>query len=72
MLTHQDQLKKDQETLDEPDFPQPDPPDQPDDTSIREKVKVKAMEIRRRPGEPKLLLEMSNTTTITPNASCPT
>ena len=41
---------KDQEILDEPDLPEPDKPEPFEEGSIRDTVKAKAMEIRRRPG----------------------
>ncbi|KAL4236189.1 Coiled-coil and C2 domain-containing protein 2A [Mactra antiquata] len=67
----EEQEKADKELLAEADLIQPEPPASFDEITVREQVKTKAMESRRRPGEPKLDLELSNTTTITPTTSCP-
>ncbi|ESO88285.1 hypothetical protein LOTGIDRAFT_219375 [Lottia gigantea] len=61
----------DRELLNEEDLLQPVMPETFDVKLTREKVKAKAMAIRRRPGEPKLFPELSNTATITPTNQCP-
>lgn len=58
------------ETLSEPDLTQPERPEPFDEVATRAAVELKAKENRRKPGEPKLHLELSNTATITPTANC--
>ncbi|KAH3847614.1 hypothetical protein DPMN_089941, partial [Dreissena polymorpha] len=65
-----EQHEKDLELLSEADLTPPDEPSHFDDATVRESVEKKARENRRRPGEPKLHLELSNTATITPTQNC--
>ncbi|XP_052236209.1 coiled-coil and C2 domain-containing protein 2A-like isoform X5 [Dreissena polymorpha] len=65
-----EQHEKDLELLSEADLTLPDEPSHFDDATVRESVEKKARENRRRPGEPKLHLELSNTATITPTQNC--
>ncbi|KAI8501504.1 Coiled-coil and C2 domain-containing protein 2A [Branchiostoma belcheri] len=62
----QDESVDEGETLPKPEAPQP-----PDREGLREKVQQKALQIRRRPGEPILTPEVTNTATITPKQQCP-
>ncbi|XP_052775366.1 coiled-coil and C2 domain-containing protein 2A-like isoform X2 [Mya arenaria] len=65
-----EQQRKDEELLTEGDLPQPEPPEMFDERLARENVERKARENRRKPGEPRLHLEFSNTATITPTNNC--
>ncbi|PVD23406.1 hypothetical protein C0Q70_16675 [Pomacea canaliculata] len=49
----------------------PEPPKEFDENAVREQIKAKLMSIRRRPGEPKLFPELTDTFTITPTQECP-
>ncbi|XP_069126927.1 coiled-coil and C2 domain-containing protein 2A-like isoform X2 [Argopecten irradians] len=66
-----EEKQKDIDILNEEDLPEPELPDEFDETATREKIKAKVMEIRRRPGEPKLQPELTQTNSITPTATCP-
>ncbi|XP_078612714.1 coiled-coil and C2 domain-containing protein 2A-like isoform X1 [Branchiostoma floridae x Branchiostoma japonicum] len=60
------------ESVDEGEqLPKPEAPPPPDREGLREKVRQKALQIRRRPGEPILTPEVTNTATITPKQQCP-
>ncbi|XP_050400906.2 coiled-coil and C2 domain-containing protein 2A [Patella vulgata] len=62
---------EDRELLNEEDLPQPVLPEKFDSKLTRDKIKAKAMAIRRRPGEPKLIPELTSTATVTPTKQCP-
>ena len=47
---NQEQIKADTETLNEEDLPEPEQPELFDEAKTRETIRLKAMEIRRRPG----------------------
>ncbi|XP_039507253.1 coiled-coil and C2 domain-containing protein 2A isoform X1 [Pimephales promelas] len=49
----------------------PDPPEKPDTGSLEEQVREKAARIRRKPGEPVLIPELTVSGPITPNEQCP-
>ncbi|CAM4682986.1 unnamed protein product [Leuciscus chuanchicus] len=49
----------------------PDPPEKPDMGSLEEQVREKAARIRRKPGEPVLIPELTVSGPVTPNEQCP-
>ncbi|KAK7128409.1 hypothetical protein R3I94_016853 [Phoxinus phoxinus] len=49
----------------------PDPPEKPDSGSLEEQVREKAARIRRKPGEPVLIPELTVSGPVTPNEQCP-
>uniref|UniRef100_A0A8C8LP92 C2 domain-containing protein n=1 Tax=Oncorhynchus tshawytscha TaxID=74940 RepID=A0A8C8LP92_ONCTS len=49
----------------------PDPPEEPDMEGVEEQVREKASRIRRKPGEPILMPELTASGPITPNEQCP-
>ncbi|XP_059159082.1 coiled-coil and C2 domain-containing protein 2A-like isoform X2 [Physella acuta] len=61
---------RDQEIIDEEPLAKPEPPEAFDETAVREQIKAKAMAQKRRPGEPKLFPELSNSATVTPPDQC--
>ncbi|CAH1773716.1 unnamed protein product [Owenia fusiformis] len=68
---NEQQRQADEKLLDEEDLPKPEAPAKFDAESCRAKVKEKALQIRRRPGEHKLHPELSYGATITPKTQCP-
>lgn len=62
---------KDQEILDQVDHTKPDPPEKFNERTVREKVEEKFKQIKRRPGEPILIPEISYTTNVTSLRNCP-
>ncbi|KAK3580952.1 hypothetical protein CHS0354_006977 [Potamilus streckersoni] len=67
----EEQAQLDREILDEEDLPKPEMPEPFEEGELREKITAKAREIRRRPGEPKLHLELTTTGTVTATQQCP-
>ncbi|XP_064626685.1 coiled-coil and C2 domain-containing protein 2A-like isoform X3 [Lineus longissimus] len=63
--------QKDLHTLNEADLPEPEPPVRVPLDNVREEVREKAFRIRRRPGEPKLTPELSQSATVMPKNQCP-
>lgn len=51
--------------------PNPDPPEELDLEGIERQVREKASRIRRKPGEPILVPELTASSNITPNEQCP-
>ncbi|XP_067302881.1 coiled-coil and C2 domain-containing protein 2A isoform X3 [Pseudorasbora parva] len=49
----------------------PDPPEKPDMGTLEEQVREKAARIRRKPGEPVLIPELTISGPVTPNEQCP-
>lgn len=49
----------------------PDPPEKPDVSTLEEHVREKAARIRRKPGEPLLIPELTVSGPVTPNEQCP-
>ncbi|KAM9445041.1 coiled-coil and C2 domain-containing protein 2A [Clarias gariepinus] len=49
----------------------PEPPEKPDMASLEQEVREKAAKIRRKPGEPVLVPELTVTCPVTPNEQCP-
>ncbi|XP_048108289.1 coiled-coil and C2 domain-containing protein 2A isoform X3 [Alosa alosa] len=49
----------------------PDPPEEPDLDAVERQVREKAARIRRKPGEPILVPELTASSNITPNEQCP-
>uniref|UniRef100_A0A8C2CZM5 Coiled-coil and C2 domain containing 2A n=1 Tax=Cyprinus carpio TaxID=7962 RepID=A0A8C2CZM5_CYPCA len=49
----------------------PEPPDKPDKGDLEEQVREKAARIRRKPGEPVLIPELTVSGPVTPNEQCP-
>ncbi|XP_046545533.1 LOW QUALITY PROTEIN: coiled-coil and C2 domain-containing protein 2A-like [Haliotis rubra] len=64
-------LKAAQEIIDAEELPKPEMPEKFEEQAIKEAIRVKAMQNRRRPGEPKLFPELTNTASVTPSNSCP-
>ncbi|KAL3869795.1 hypothetical protein ACJMK2_042432 [Sinanodonta woodiana] len=67
----EEQAQLDQDILAEEDLPKPEMPVPFEEGELREKITAKAKEIRRRPGEPKLHLELTTTITVTATQQCP-
>ncbi|VDI43750.1 coiled-coil and C2 domain-containing protein 2A [Mytilus galloprovincialis] len=67
----QDLADDDKKILEEEDLPEPDPPVEFDTEAVKSKIKEKVMTSRRRPGEPKLYPELTQTSSITPTNQCP-
>lgn len=67
----QELLEEDKRILEEEDIPEPDPPVEFNADAAKTKIKEKVMTIRRRPGEPKLIPELTQTSSITPTNQCP-
>ncbi|KAL8612721.1 hypothetical protein ACOMHN_025372 [Nucella lapillus] len=65
------ELERYQEILNEADLPKPEMPEDFDENAAKDQVKAKFLTIRRRPGEPKLYPELTNTMTVTPSSDCP-
>ncbi|KAK7488454.1 hypothetical protein BaRGS_00020239, partial [Batillaria attramentaria] len=65
------EMEKMQEILNEEDLPKPELPDDFDENATRENIKAKFLNSRRRPGEPKLYPELTQTATVTPTSDCP-
>uniref|UniRef100_A0AAY5LAT0 C2 domain-containing protein n=1 Tax=Esox lucius TaxID=8010 RepID=A0AAY5LAT0_ESOLU len=55
----------------EPGPPKPKPPEEPDMEGVEKQVSEKASRIRRKPGEPILVPELTASGPITPNEQCP-
>ncbi|CAL1540858.1 unnamed protein product [Lymnaea stagnalis] len=66
----EEENERDQEIIDEEPLPKPEPPEQFDENAIRENIKAKSMAQKRRPGEPKLFPELTNSATVTPPSQC--
>lgn len=49
----------------------PEPPEKPDTGDLEEQVREKAARIRRKPGEPVLIPELTVSGPVTPNEQCP-
>lgn len=49
----------------------PEPPEKPDTASLEQQVREKAAKIRRKPGEPVLVPELTVSCAVTPNEQCP-
>ena len=62
---------KDQTIIDQPDLPKPELPKKFDEKQSREKIEEKYKQIKRRPGEPILVPEISYSTNITNTRNCP-
>ncbi|XP_067678650.1 coiled-coil and C2 domain-containing protein 2A-like [Haliotis asinina] len=67
----EESLKAAQEIIDAEELPKPEMPEKFEEQAIKEAIRVKAMQNRRRPGEPKLFPELTNTASVTPSNSCP-
>ncbi|XP_074640810.1 coiled-coil and C2 domain-containing protein 2A-like isoform X2 [Tubulanus polymorphus] len=67
----EEQAKSDDDILDAEDLPRPEPPTKFDERLGREQIKEKILNIRRRPGEPIIHPELSESATITPKHQCP-
>lgn len=66
-----EQDMRDQATVDEPDLSKPEVPKKFDEKSTRERIEEKFKQIKRRPGEPKLIPEISYSTNVTSLRNCP-
>lgn len=69
ILVEQDM--KDQAIIDLADLPKPELPYKFDEKLIREKIEEKYKQIKRRPGEPLLLPEISYSMNVTGIRNCP-
>ena len=67
----EEQINKDQEILDEDDIEKPEKPQSNFGAEARERIVEKYDEIRRKPGEPLIIPELTSGATITPNNQCP-
>ncbi|XP_055021211.1 coiled-coil and C2 domain-containing protein 2A [Boleophthalmus pectinirostris] len=67
----EDEDFSDSEALDEEAPPKPEVPEKPDLNSFEQNVREKASRIRRKPGEPILIPELSATGNITATEQCP-
>lgn len=70
-LEDQDLISEDEKILSEEGAPKPILPENFDERGAREKVRSKALKIRRRPGDPKLFPEVLYTANVTPTHQCP-
>uniref|UniRef100_A0A8C1JTA6 Coiled-coil and C2 domain containing 2A n=1 Tax=Cyprinus carpio TaxID=7962 RepID=A0A8C1JTA6_CYPCA len=61
--------EREEELGEEPE--KPEPPEKPDTGDLEEQVREKAARIRRKPGEPVLIPELTVSGPITPNEQCP-
>ncbi|RUS72243.1 hypothetical protein EGW08_019997 [Elysia chlorotica] len=61
---------KDQAVIDTEPLPKPEPPEALDERTLKDQIKAKFMAQKRRPGEPKLFPELSNSATVTPSSQC--
>lgn len=61
---------KDQSIIDAEPLPKPEPPEPYDEKAVKDQIKAKFMAQKRRPGEPKLFPELSNSATVTPSSQC--
>ncbi|KAL2089530.1 hypothetical protein ACEWY4_014218 [Coilia grayii] len=66
----EDEEEESEEELGE-EPPKPDPPEEPDLEAVEQRVREKASRIRRKPGEPILVPELSASSSVTPNEQCP-
>ncbi|KAJ8377128.1 hypothetical protein SKAU_G00077080 [Synaphobranchus kaupii] len=66
----EDQEEEEEEELGE-EPPKPAPPERQDPGAVEQQVREKASRIRRKPGEPILLPELTASGSITPNQHCP-
>ncbi len=64
-------LEKDQEILEAEGIQKPEKPQPFDEAAYRQRVLEKFDEIRRKPGEPHLIPEMTNSATVTQTKLCP-
>ena len=69
LLVEQDM--KDQAIIDEPSISKPEVPTKFNEKFVREKVEEKFKQIKRRPGEPVLIPEISYSTNVTSLRNCP-
>ncbi|KAK7919323.1 hypothetical protein WMY93_010607 [Mugilogobius chulae] len=67
----EDEDVSESEAADEEAPPKPDPPEKPDFDSLEQNVREKASKIRRKPGEPILIPELSASGNITATEQCP-
>ncbi|XP_042564766.1 coiled-coil and C2 domain-containing protein 2A isoform X2 [Clupea harengus] len=65
----EDEEESEEELGEEP--PKPDPPEEPDLEAVERLVREKASRIRRKPGEPILVPELTASSNITHNEQCP-
>lgn len=70
-LLRVEQDMKDQAIIDLPDIAKPELPEKFDEKISREKIEEKYKQIKRRPGEPILIPEISYSTNITNRQNCP-
>ncbi|XP_077081054.1 coiled-coil and C2 domain-containing protein 2A isoform X2 [Siphateles boraxobius] len=70
---HQEEEEEDEESEEElgEEPEKPDPPQKPHTGSLEEQVREKAARIRRKPGEPVLIPELTVSGPVTPNEQCP-
>ena len=64
-------IDKDRQILNEDVLPKPEKPEPPQDEMLKDRIREKYQEIRRRPGEPKLYPELSHGVTVHPANQCP-